>query len=128
MDRAKFITKEDLDKNPNWIFVFGDNEDRRGYGGAAILRDHPQAYGFITKKHPDNRDSSFYTPKEYINNVFHTECLKLMRLIEAHPAKTFVISKIGSGLANRFGIYEEVIQDWLVGLAEIYKNVVLLEV
>lgn len=44
------VTKQFLDNNPNAIFVFGDNLLRVGYGGAAILRDHPQTYGFITKK------------------------------------------------------------------------------
>lgn len=128
MDRTKFITKEDLDTNPNWVFVFGDNTIRKGYGGAAALRDHPQAYGFITKKFPDNDDSSFYTPQEYMGIPFMREQLNLERLIQAHPAKTFIISKLGSGLANRFKIYEAVIQPWLVELAGMYKNVVLLEV
>lgn len=44
------VTKEFLDQNPNAVFIFGDNRRRLGYGGAASLRDHPQTYGFITKK------------------------------------------------------------------------------
>ena len=38
------MTKKFLDENPFSIFVFGDNTLRLGYGGAAILRDHPQSY------------------------------------------------------------------------------------
>lgn len=37
----------------------GDNLDGRGLGGAAKLRYHKQAIGFITKKHPDDEDESF---------------------------------------------------------------------
>lgn len=127
MDRTKFITKEDLDQNPNWIFVFGDNEERRGYGGAAALRDHPQSYGFITKRRPNNEDDSFYNPGHYIGTPFMTEQLRLTTFIEANPGKTFIVSRLGAGLANKFGIYEQVIKPWLIELAQIYKNVVLLE-
>jgi len=128
MDRTKFITKEDLDANPNWVFVFGDNLERWGHGGAAKLRDHPQAYGFVTKKKPDNEDSSFFHPLEYMGSCFMQEEAKLVKLIQEHPAKTFIISKLGSGLANRYYIYENVIEGFLKTLAATYKNVVLLEV
>lgn len=127
MDRTKFISEEDLDKNPNWIFVFGDNLKRRGYRGAALLRDHPQAYGFITKKFPNWEDSSHYTPEEYLP-VFEQELVKLTKMIVENPTKIFILSKLGSNLANRFGIYEEIIRDRLVQLKKAHTNVVLLEV
>lgn len=44
------ITDQLLNNNPNALFVFGDNLIRKGYGGAAALRDHPQAFGFVTSK------------------------------------------------------------------------------
>src|SRR5687767_8564095 len=108
MDRTKFITREDLDQNPSWVFVFGDNLIRKGYGGAARLRDHAQSYGFITKKYPDWNDSSFYTPEEY-ESIFEVEFAKLCTLIEANPHKKYIVSRLGSNLANRFGIYEAII-------------------
>ena len=58
------ITQRFLDTNPNAYFIFGDNIERQGHGGAAKLRDHPHTIGFITKKFPDNNDSSFYKPEE----------------------------------------------------------------
>lgn len=127
INTTKFISEEDLDKHPDWVFVFGDNTIRRGYGGAAKLRDHSQSYGFITKKYPDWKDSSFYTPDEY-RPVFEEEMKKLIALIETNPNKMFIISKLGSNLANKFGIYEAVIRDRLVELKEAYGNVVLMEV
>ena len=55
------ITKYFLDINSNAYFIFGDNLERRGYGGAAVLRDHPHAFGFITKKFPDkNLEDKLY--------------------------------------------------------------------
>ena len=74
------ITKKFLQENPNVIFVFGDNLLRKGKGGAAKLRDEPNTYGFITKKAPNNQDSSFYRPIEY-RYIFEEELRK--RLV--HP-------------------------------------------
>ncbi|NBO22124.1 hypothetical protein EBU94_02125 [bacterium] len=91
------MTKKFLDENPFSIFVFGDNTLRLGYGGAAILRDHPQSYGFITKIYPNNNDISFYKPKDYAI-VFFDELLKLKEKIKDDPFTTFYISQLGAGL------------------------------
>lgn len=66
MDKSyqeSIVDEEFLNSNPNAIFVFGDNLIRRGTGGAAKLRHHPQTYGFVTKKLPNNNDASFFTPE-----------------------------------------------------------------
>ena len=120
------ITKEYLRQNPNHIFVFGDNLTRKGKAGAAALRDEPNTFGFITKKYPSNYDSSFYRPEEY-REVFNSELETLISFIEdslcwdGHP-KLYLISKLGSGLANKYNIFEEVIEPGLEILKK-YKNV-----
>jgi len=106
------VTKEYLDNHPDSYFIFGDNTAKFGRGGAAILRDHPQAIGFITKKYPSNHDSSFYKPDEYIG-VFMREGYNLKKTIQANPDKIFLISKLGAGLANRYHIWEKVIKNGL---------------
>ena len=124
MEIPRYVTAEFLRENPNVVFVFGDNLIRKGKGGAAKLRDEPNTYGFITKKYPNNEDTSFYRPKEYWQ-VFVGELSNLHREILLHPDKTFLISKLGAGLANRYHIYEEVIKPEL----EIFrglKNVVIM--
>lgn len=119
------ITKEFLDKNKNAIFVFGDNLIHKGYGGAAILRDHPQAYGFVTKKYPDNKDESFYRPEEYESN-FLASAVELMLFIEANIDKTFYISQLGGGLANKYKIWEKIVKPGLIKYFNKYENVVFL--
>jgi hypothetical protein len=119
------MTKEFLDNNPKAIFVFGDNTIRQGYGGAAILRDHPQSYGFITKKYPDNKDESFYQPKEYAI-VFFDELVKLREKIQDDPFKMFYISQLGGGLANKYNIWEKVIKSGLEKNLQEFPNVVFL--
>ena len=116
-----FITKEYLLSHPNCIFVFGDNLVRKGKGGAALLRDCPNTYGFITKKFPNNDDNSFYRPDEY-RDVFNREIRKLTVCIVNGPSKEFLISQLGSGLANKYKIWEEIIEKGIAGLKK-YPNV-----
>lgn len=105
------------------IFVFGDNLIHIGKGGAAKFRHHPNAFGFITKKYPDNKDSSFFTPEDY-QKTFKQEKQKLLKCIKNNPDKWILISKLGGGLANKYNIHD-VILPFLLSL-EKYPNVILL--
>lgn len=104
-----FVTQDHLLRHPDHIFVFGDNLERKGNAGAAKLRNMPNSYGFITKKYPNNFDESFFRPEEY-KKVYAQEIKKLTEEIINNPNKIYLISKLGGGLANRFYIFEEVIQ------------------
>ena len=117
------ITYEFLDYNPNAYFIFGDNLERVGYGGAAALRDHPHAIGFITKKSPNNNDHSFYRPEEYIP-IFNEELKKLVKIVASKPDKIFYISQLGAGLANRYKIWEKVIKNNILKTFESFENVI----
>lgn len=116
-----YITKEYLRSHPNEVFVFGDNLLRKGKGGAAVLRDEPNTYGFITKKYPNNDDISFYRPGEY-GFVFDNELSKLIELIKANPEKIFLIPRLGGGLANKYKIREKIIEHRIKVLEE-FSNV-----
>ncbi len=120
------VTEEYLKNNPEHIFVFGDNLARMGTGGAAALRHCSNTYGFVTKKYPSNHDSSFYEPLEYFP-TFARELHKLQEFVTKNPTKTFLISKLGAGLANKFGIYEKVILPGLQGFLSRHKNVIFLK-
>ena len=117
------ITEEFLGQNQHAYFVFGDNLQRYGHGGAAALRDHPHAIGFITKKFPDNKDESFYKPEEY-SPVFFEELDKLKKLVERRPEKIFYVSQLGGGLANKYFIWQKLIRHNLVRALEKFDNVV----
>jgi ribA/ribD-fused uncharacterized protein len=115
------MSRSFLRKNPNAVFVFGDNTIQRGHGGAAALRDEPNSLGFITKKYPNNNPASFYTVEEYWP-VFQQEVVKLKGHIGQHPHKTFYIAKLGSNLANLHGIWEAIIQPNLPDLLKEYST------
>jgi len=123
--RSEFCDSRHLQRNKDHVFVFGDNLDRFGFGGAAILRYEPNTYGFITKKHPDNEDGSFYTVEEY-KDVFEEELELLKKEITEHPEKLYLITKLGAGLANKYKIWENVIQERLTELPDEFENVRLL--
>lgn len=115
------IDKKYLRENPDHIFVFGDNVMRTGRGGAAYLRGEPNTYGFITKRYPASNDFSYFRVDEY-REIFEIEFNKLKEIIENTADKIFLISKIGAGLANKYGIYEEVILPRLPELTN-FENV-----
>lgn len=119
------ITEQFLRDRPNVIFVFGDNYIRKGKAGAAKLRDEPNTYGFITKKYPNNKADSFFTKDEY-KYVFEQEIEKLKKHIENNPDKIFLITKLGSNLANKYKIFEYVIAPRIFTELAEYDNIIFL--
>ena len=82
-------------------------------------------YGFLTKKFPNNRNDSFYKPDEY-RAIYQEEISKLKRLIESSPEKKFLIAKVGGRYANRFRIFNEVIEPQIKEDLKAYNNVTFL--
>lgn len=117
------ITFQFLDENPKSYVIFGDTLQKDGKCEVAKLRTHPHSIGFITKKFADNDETSFYRPEEY-SPVFFEELKKLKTLVQRNPSKTFYITKLGSGLANRYRIWELLIHHNLVLALENFDNVV----
>jgi hypothetical protein len=116
------ITREYLQEHPNEIFVFGDNSIRKGNGGAAKLRSEPNTYGFITKKFPKDDIESYYRVDQY-EDIFWDEVNMLKEEILKNPDKIYLISRVGAGLANLFGIWEAIIEPNLREQLEVYPNV-----
>lgn len=116
-----------LDAHPMAYFVYGDNTIHRGRGGAAALRGHPHAIGFITKKYPNNNPTSFFTPSEYLP-VYLGEMQRLQAFIQMGcEGEQFFIAPLGSNLANLHHIWELVIQPRLVvDLVEFWDRCVFL--
>lgn len=55
------IVRADLKNNPAVLYLFGDNEARRGLGGQAKeMRGESNAIGIRTKRAPSNDSASFW--------------------------------------------------------------------
>jgi hypothetical protein len=117
------ITKEFLDANNDAYFVYGDNSQRKGLGGAAKLRHHPRAIGFVTKKAPTHEQTACYKVEEYTKPFFE-QLKQLETLVKNNPKGVFYISKIGSGLANKHQIWERLIKHNLIAELGEFSNVV----
>ena len=51
--------------HPNYMFIFGDNDARMGFGGlAAELRGLPNAFGIRVKKAPTMKPEAFYNDND----------------------------------------------------------------
>lgn len=91
-----FWTESDVISNPEKIFIFGDNDQRAGKGGQAIIRDQPNTFGIRTKKYPSNDPDSFYTDDEFAEN-----CRKIrediLSIRQRFFDKTIVLSSGGYG-------------------------------
>lgn len=69
IERLRFITREYVRSNRDKLFLFGDNLERRGFGGqAAAMRGEPNTVGIPTKKSPNNRNEAFFTDRELEQN------------------------------------------------------------
>jgi hypothetical protein len=116
------VTEELLNQSPETYFVYGDNESRQGTDGAAALRNHPRAIGFITKRHPSVKVDC-YKPDEYVKPFFE-QLDQLHGIIKNAPHQKFYISKIGSGAANRYYIWQLIIKHNLIDSLGEFDNVV----
>lgn len=53
---------------PKSLFLFGDNDQQKGIGGQATVRNCGNVAGIPTKKFPNNNPKSFYTDDDYDQN------------------------------------------------------------
>ena len=64
--KVDFINRQLLKDNPNWLFLFGDNLEEKGYGGQAKeMRGEPNAIGIPTKVKPDMSEDSFFNDNDF---------------------------------------------------------------
>ena len=117
------ITRDFLENNPATSYVFPDNLERVGCEMTSLLRDHPHAIGFITKKFPDLDEGSFYKPEEY-SAVFFEELLKLKTNITKHPERTYYIASMKGPSINKYKIWEKLMEHNIVIKLQKFNNVV----
>jgi hypothetical protein len=104
----KFITRDDLRKNPDTTYVFGDNMLRVGLGGQAKeMRGEMNALGIPTKKKPSWDDDSFFTDDDLFDvagSVLHTilsDLESVFDVLDVHNRDVvWPEDGIGTGLAN----------------------------
>lgn len=69
IEKMQFITRQYVKANPDKLFLFGDNLERRGFSGqAGAMRGEPNAIGIPTKKGPSSKPNAFFSDGEFEEN------------------------------------------------------------
>lgn len=103
----KLILRRDLQDNPDRHYIFGDNVERRGYGGqAAEMRGEPNAIGIPTKWFPKMIPKAFFWDHQrtQIEEILEPEYSQIHTLLEAGKTVVWPEDGIGTGL-SRLPVY-----------------------
>ena len=92
-------TNADVKANPNKIYVFGDNTQRKGTGGQAQIRNNENAFGIATKLEPNNSAAAFMSDNDLQSNkdVIDSDIAKIKA--DGRPV-VFPKDGFGTGLAK----------------------------
>lgn len=100
--RQKIIKREDLQANPDFMYLFGDNLVRKGLGGqAGEMRGEPNAIGIATKKYPNNDPLSFFYDDQYMENVaaIYEDIMPAMQHLMNGGVLVIPMDGLGTGLS-----------------------------
>lgn len=99
--RMKRIPREMLQANPEWLFVFGDNVLRTGFGGqAAAMRGEPNAIGIPTKWKPTMDEDAFFTDDSACFAAVIPDLRRALDAVLDGRTVVFPEAGIGTGLAQ----------------------------
>lgn len=97
------ITRAEVQANPTTLYLFGDNELRKGFGGQAKeMRGEPNTVGIRTKRYPANTARSFFSDDRLFQQceMIRYDIYQAIKMYEYTPYTTLVIPPIGTGLAD----------------------------
>lgn len=83
---VKRYTPAMVKNDPHKLFIFGDNLDRQGIGGQAIIRGFYNTYGIPTKRRPSMSNTAFFSDKE---EEFEAICNSIHDLYIIYRSKVF---------------------------------------
>ena len=90
--------------NFDTLFIFGDNLERVGMGGQAVIREQRNSLGFATKKAPGGAKEDYFTDDEYEENckIIDEEIEKIKKYAEEYKYKAiaFPFMGLGTGLSE----------------------------
>ncbi len=97
------ITRNDVRNNPKNLYLFGDNDIRKGLGGQAKeMRGESNTVGISTKKLPANTINAFKNDNELDENkkIITKDINKVINIWNSGKYDNIIIPPIGIGLAK----------------------------
>jgi len=95
--------RSDLQNNPNVIYVFGDNDERDGFGGqAAEARGEPNALGVRTKWAPNLKVSAFFNDIDYVRvtKMIQTDLAHMVKYLDEGRIVVLPEDGLGTGFSE----------------------------
>jgi len=85
--------------NFDTLFIFGDNLDRIGMGGQAVIREQKNSIGLATKKKPTMQKEDFFTDAEFDENcqIIDEEIEKIIKFAEEMDFNKIALPQMGLG-------------------------------
>lgn len=118
-------------RHPEKLFVFGDNAQRVGNGGQAIIRPEPNVFGVATKVAPGGSERDFFEEgnPEHMGILAHDlrnlETTLALGKIVVWPVFKYGSSTLGCGLAElpmRAPSLYQLINTWQRRAVRLYKG------
>jgi hypothetical protein len=100
---TKIIKRDEIKKNPSTLYVFGDNDQRKGLGGQAKeMRGEPNSMGISTKKAPNMDETAFKSDAEFDENarIITEDVDAIIAAWDTGSYAKVLVPPIGVGLAK----------------------------
>ena len=95
-----FVTREFIKLHKRWLFIFGDNLVKRGYGGQAkACRGEPNTLGIPTKRYPTWDENAFFTNDDYDEVKLIIDSI-INEVRKENWEKIIILPRIGEGRAQ----------------------------
>lgn len=123
----KFITRKFVRENPSYLFIFGDNLERTGFGGQAKeMRGEPNAWGIATKRAPHMGKDAFFSdkPDEFLQVEDDLDSITVLWQTGLFDLIVWPMDGIGAGLAQlqrRSPMIASYIDEWLISNTELLQ-------
>lgn len=101
--QTEYYTREQVEKETDKIFVFGDNEERRGTGGQAkACRGLPNTIGVRTKAKASHDEDAYWHDDMIIDKLplVQADFRDIHTALLAGKTVVFPVDGLGTGLAK----------------------------
>jgi hypothetical protein len=117
-----WFSVDECDNNPTKLFVFGDNLERIGTGGQAIIRNCSNSIGIATKKKPSMQDDSFFHDKPSEAIKILNDIQRLIVVSSDYEVVVFPADGLGTGL-SKMQIFSPKLCNWLHNTLSVIFNI-----
>ena len=103
--QEEWYSLEQCEKNPNKLYIFGDNAMRVGNGGQAQIRPADNSYGIATKSTPMTNELAYFGDRQDEADIIFGDIVELydvyMGMTESnYDTIVFPADGLGTGLSQ----------------------------